>query len=126
MLREVFAVDHITILSNDDAQGIGEQRIGEGKDIKDLVYIRVGYDVGASILIDANLYTGADNLAGAFGHMIIDLDGPECSCCKRGCLYSAWDAGHYSWGLWGRRLCQTDALAKKGAVVSKNRAMLVI
>src|SRR5205807_1342328 len=30
--------------------------------------------------------TGADNLAGMFGHMVIDVNGPECSCGNRGCL----------------------------------------
>ena len=65
---------------------IGEQRIGLGKGIGDFVYLRIGYTIGASIIIDEKLYTGADNLAGAFGHMIVDVNGPECSCGNRGCL----------------------------------------
>jgi predicted NBD/HSP70 family sugar kinase len=85
-LRDYFDVQHITLINNDDAPGIGEQRIGEGRGIKDLVYLRIGYNIGAGIIIDKALYTGADNLAGAFGHMIVDLNGPECSCGNRGCL----------------------------------------
>jgi predicted NBD/HSP70 family sugar kinase len=85
-LHEYFDTHHITLISNDDAQGIGEQRIGQGKGIKDIVYLRIGYTIGASIIIDEELYTGADNLAGAFGHMIVDLNGPECNCGNRGCL----------------------------------------
>src|SRR6266699_6727828 len=85
-LRGYFDGHHIALISNDDAQGLGEQRIGVGKQIKDLVYVRIGYNIGASIIIDEKLYTGADNLAGMFGHMVVDLDGPECSCGNRGCL----------------------------------------
>jgi len=85
-LREFLDVHHITLISNDDAQGFGEQRIGLGKGIENLIYLRVGYNIGASIIIDEKLYTGADNLAGAFGHMVVDLNGPECSCGNRGCL----------------------------------------
>jgi predicted NBD/HSP70 family sugar kinase len=85
-LRDYLDVPHITLINNDDAPGIGEQRIGEGRGIKDLVYLRVGYNLGAGIIIDEKLYTGADNLAGVFGHMIVDLNGPECTCGNRGCL----------------------------------------
>jgi glucokinase len=85
-LCDYFDVRHISLINTDDAPGIGEQRIGEGRDIKDIVYVRVGYNIGAGIIIDEKLYTGADNLAGAFGHMVVDPNGPECSCGNRGCL----------------------------------------
>ncbi len=85
-LQESFGDYHITLINNDEAHGIGEQQIGVGKDVKDLVYLRIGYNIGSSIIIDGDLYRGADNLAGAFGHMVVDLKGPECSCGNRGCL----------------------------------------
>ncbi len=85
-LQESFGDYHITLINNDGAHGIGEQQIGMGRDVKDLVYLRIGYNVGASIIINGKLYSGADNLAGAFGHMVVDLNGPECSCGNRGCL----------------------------------------
>lgn len=86
-LRDFFVVPHITIMNNDDAPGIGEQRIGEGKGIKDLVYLRIGYTIGAGIIMNGQLYTGAANLAGAFGHMTVDRNGPVCEKCgNRGCL----------------------------------------
>lgn len=85
-LHDHFTVPHITIMNNDDAPCIGEQRIGEGKGIRDLVYLRIGYTIGAGIVIDDKLYTGANNLAGTFGHMIVDRSGPACSCGNRGCL----------------------------------------
>jgi predicted NBD/HSP70 family sugar kinase len=85
-LRERISVEHITLINNDNAQGIGEQRIGEGRDVADLVYLRIGYNIGSSIIINGKVCTGEDNLAGAFGHMSIDPRGPECPCGNRGCL----------------------------------------
>src|SRR2546421_4960123 len=40
-LRDYLDGRHIALISNDDAQGIGEQRIGIGKQIKDVVYLRI-------------------------------------------------------------------------------------
>src|SRR5438132_7202765 len=70
-----------------DAHGIGEQRIGEGRNIKDIIYIRVGYSIGSCIIINEKLFTGEDNLAGASGHIIVDPKGPVCEDCgNNGCL----------------------------------------
>lgn len=85
-LREYVGTYHFTLTNIDDAFGIGEQRIGEGRDIENLVHIRISDNVGASIIINEQLYTGADNLAGAFGHMVVDLNGPKCACGNNGCL----------------------------------------
>ena len=38
-------------------------------------------------MIDGGLYRGASDTAGQFGHIPIDVDGPECRCGQRGC----WD-----------------------------------
>jgi predicted NBD/HSP70 family sugar kinase len=38
------------------------------------------------IAIDGKLLRGAHNIAGEFGHMPLDTDGPRCSCGQRGCL----------------------------------------
>ncbi len=85
-LQEYFGDRPITLINNDDVYGIWEQHIDTGKDIKDLVYIRVGFNIGASIIIDKKMYTGVDNLAGQFGHMVVDRTGPMCTCGNKGCL----------------------------------------
>src|SRR5438552_2165853 len=86
-LHDCFGYQHITLLNNDDAYAIGEQRLGMGKGINNFVYLRIGYSVGSGIIINGNLYTGADNLAGVFNHMVVDFKGPLCSCgSNNGCL----------------------------------------
>jgi predicted NBD/HSP70 family sugar kinase len=43
-----------------------------------------GYGVG--IAIDGKLLRGANNIAGEFGHVPLNMYGPLCSCGQRGCL----------------------------------------
>jgi glucokinase len=85
LLQEEFAC-HIVLVNDVGAQGIGEQKIGAGKHIQQLAYLHVGYGIGSSIIINGELYTGANNLAGEFGHTTIDLHGPLCTCGNTGCL----------------------------------------
>lgn len=77
---------HISLINDIGAQGIGEQKIGAGKHIQQLAYLYVGYGIGSSIIINGELYTGANNLAGEFGHTTIDLQGLVCTCGNVGCL----------------------------------------
>ena len=87
LLGEHFAA-HITLINDAAAQGLGERKIGAGKESKHMVYLYVSYGIGASIFIDGHLYAGADGLTGEFGHTTInpDKDAPECECGNRGCL----------------------------------------
>ena len=51
-----------------------------------LVYMAVGQGVGAGIVRDGALYTGALGVAGEIGHMSIHYKGRYCECGSRGCL----------------------------------------
>ncbi len=66
----------------------------EKRGIKDLVTVDIGKGVGAGIIIDGNIYTGAGGTAGEFGHISIDMNGGRCKCGNRGCteLYTNTDA----------------------------------
>ncbi len=65
---------------------LAEQRFGAAKGLRNFVYVVVSMGVGAAIYMDGQLYLGADNLAGEFGHITIDERGDHCSCGNRGCL----------------------------------------
>ena len=74
-------------LENDVNCGLlGEQWLGAGKNVKNLVGIFPGTGVGGAIIINGKLYTGHQGAAGEIGHMIVDLNGPPCGCGNRGCL----------------------------------------
>jgi len=78
-----------TYLVNDaDAAALGEHRFGAGRGTKHMVYITVSTGIGGGIIINGELYSGANGCAGEFGHMTIDPDGPKCACGRKGC----WEA----------------------------------
>ncbi|MCG1008460.1 ROK family transcriptional regulator [Salinicoccus sp. ID82-1] len=55
-------------------------------DHRNILYVNLGHGVGGAIMIDNQLYNGSHNLAGEIGHSIIQVDGKQCECGRRGCL----------------------------------------
>jgi len=64
---------------------LAENKYGQTKKYKHVVYLTIGTGIGGAIEIDDKLYRGANNTAGEFGHMIIVSGGEECSCGNVGC-----------------------------------------
>ena len=78
-----------TALENDaDASALGEAGWGAGKGKSRIVYVTVGTGIGGGIIIDGQLYRGADMAHPEIGHHVIDPSGPLCSCGFRGCWES--------------------------------------
>lgn len=65
---------------------LGEWRYGAGKGARDLIYLGVGTGVGSGVVAGGRLLLGQHGLAMEAGHMVVDMDGPECHCGGRGCL----------------------------------------
>ncbi len=76
----------VYIVNRANAAALGEKWYGSGKDCKDIVYIGIGSGIGAGIVLNGELYWGANGSAGEVGHMTISPGGPLCKCGKRGCL----------------------------------------
>ncbi|GLC90361.1 serine/threonine protein kinase [Lysinibacillus piscis] len=68
------------------AMAMGEYWFGEYDDTESLVTLNIGRGVGAGIIINGQLFYGAQSVAGEIGHMTIDLNGELCECGNRGCL----------------------------------------
>jgi predicted NBD/HSP70 family sugar kinase len=62
---------------------IGRPNVGPGAD--PLVYLSLGYGVGAGVIVRDKLLTGYRGFAGEVGHTILQRAGPPCSCGRRGC-----------------------------------------
>jgi N-acetylglucosamine repressor len=60
-------------------------RRGTGRKTDDLVLIRYGYDLDAAIMTRGQIYQGPRNAGGRLAHLVVDVNGDECSCGKRGC-----------------------------------------
>jgi glucokinase len=76
------------IINDASAAALGEHSIGSGQGLADMIFITVSTGIGGGIIVDGKLYGGADGCAGEIGHMIVQLDGPRCSCGRHGCLES--------------------------------------
>ncbi len=61
--------------------------LSEHDSLRDFVFLDLGAEgVGGGVVLNGELYRGHDaTLAGEFGHMVIDANGLECSCGRRGC-----------------------------------------
>lgn len=64
----------------------GEYWCGPSEDVCDLTYIDVDMGIGSGMVIGGMINEGANGMAGEFGHITIDPDGPLCNCGNRGCL----------------------------------------
>jgi predicted NBD/HSP70 family sugar kinase len=52
---------------------------------RDAVLITTSEGVGGAIFANGSIIGGHDGMAGEFGHISIDPEGPECACGRRGC-----------------------------------------
>ncbi len=83
------------VVENDaNAAALGEWRYGAGQGCDSLLYVTVSTGVGGGWIVDSRLWRGADGLAGEIGHLVLQPEGPLCTCGKRGCV-EALAAGPY-------------------------------
>lgn len=74
-------------ITNDaNAAAIGEMLFGTAKGMKNFVVITLGTGLGSGIVVDGKLVYGADGFAGELGHTIVDPNGRQCGCGRKGCL----------------------------------------
>jgi predicted NBD/HSP70 family sugar kinase len=52
----------------------------------DFVHVSGEIGIGGGIVVGGELFRGAHGRAGELGHVVLDRDGPVCSCGGRGCL----------------------------------------
>ncbi len=74
-------------IENDaNAAAYGEYVAGAAKGATNAVCITLGTGVGGGIIIDGKIYDGS-NFAGAeLGHTVMNIDGPQCTCGRKGCF----------------------------------------
>jgi glucokinase len=74
-------------LENDaNAAAYGEWRYGAGVGLRHLIYLTVSTGIGAGLILNGQLYRGADGAAGELGHTTIDVNGPPHNCGMIGCV----------------------------------------
>jgi glucokinase len=89
-VKDLAQAFNVTVaLENDaDASALGEAGWGAGKGKSRLIYVTIGTGIGGGIILDGNLYRGANMAHPEISHHVIDPSGPLCTCGFRGCWES--------------------------------------
>jgi len=75
------------ILENDaNVAALGEKWLGAGRDVDDMIMLTLGTGVGGGIVLGGRIWHGMTGMAGEFGHMTVEPEGPPCGCGNRGCV----------------------------------------
>ncbi len=75
------------ILENDaNAAAYGEFLAGAAKNTNDFVALTIGTGIGSGVILNKNIYRGANGVGGELGHTVVVLDGRPCSCGRKGCM----------------------------------------
>ena len=74
-------------LGNDaNVAALAERLFGGGKGLDNLIYLTISTGIGGGIIADGKLLLGAEGLAAEVGHMVLEPEGPRCTCGQLGCL----------------------------------------
>lgn len=76
-----------TYLQNDMClAALSEVYFGDTGSFDNFIYVGIASGIGGGVIIDKQLYTGSNGLAGVIGHSIVEMDGLQCECGQKGCL----------------------------------------
>ncbi len=120
-----FPVPHVFVENDANAAAWGEVVAGAAKGTRDSVMITLGTGVGGGIIIDGKVISGFNYAGAELGHIVIEVDGAQCGCGRKGC----WEAYSSATALIrmtreklaeceasGRKTVMTDLVEKAGKV----------
>ncbi|MDO5559351.1 MAG: ROK family glucokinase [Oscillospiraceae bacterium] len=80
-------IDKPVYIENDaNAAAYGEFVAGAARNTQNAVCITLGTGVGGGIIIDSKIYSGSNSAGAELGHTVIEVDGPQCTCGRKGCF----------------------------------------
>lgn len=80
-------LDKPIFVENDaNAAAFGEVLAGAGKGYSDVVVVTLGTGVGGGIIIGGKIYTGFNFCGAELGHTVIEFNGRQCGCGRKGCF----------------------------------------
>lgn len=75
------------ILQNDtNLCAAAEHRYGAGRGTSNMCYVTFSTGYGVGLIVNNQLYSGSTGTAGELGHVVAEVNGPLCTCGKRGCV----------------------------------------
>lgn len=85
ILLDYFKVP-VVVENNVTSFALAELLYGIGKEKDNLLFVKWGPGVGSAIIADKKVYEGRNGKAAELGHFIVDKNGKQCSCGRKGCL----------------------------------------
>ncbi|MBQ2798252.1 MAG: ROK family protein [Ruminiclostridium sp.] len=85
LLKERLGKD-VYVENDANVAAYGEVINGAGKGYQNVVVITLGTGVGGGIIIDGQIYTGFNFCGGELGHSVIEYNGRQCGCGRKGCF----------------------------------------
>lgn len=76
----------IYIENSSNNLAIAEHWFGIGKGMDNFIVVTLENGIGSGCVINGQLSRGHTGIAGEFGHLSMDADGPLCRCGKKGCI----------------------------------------
>jgi glucokinase len=76
----------VRIENDANAAALGEQWLGAARGVESMILLTLGTGVGGGIILNKQIWQGADGMAGEIGHMTVVPDGRKCGCGNTGCL----------------------------------------
>ena len=86
--RDLEAALSIPVALANDANcfALAEARLGAGRGAETAFGVILGTGVGGGVVIGTKALYGCQGIAGEWGHNVLDPEGPECYCGRRGCV----------------------------------------
>ena len=95
VLKKYLNVEKVLVENDANAAAKGEAVAGAAKGCNHAIMITLGTGLGGGVIIDKKVYSGF-NFAGAeLGHIVIQYNGRQCTCGRKGC----WEAYSSATGL---------------------------
>jgi predicted NBD/HSP70 family sugar kinase len=76
----------ITVENDSTCAAIGEFWISRAPAASHFAVLNMAHGFGVGLVTSGDVYRGSTSNVGEIGHMVLDVDGPECPCGSRGCL----------------------------------------
>ncbi len=76
----------VKIANDANVATLGEVKFGAAKAYNDVVMLTLGTGVGGGIVVDGKLIEGNQGAGAELGHSVIEMNGEQCTCGRKGCL----------------------------------------
>ena len=82
------SVVHLPVLIDNDSSliALAELKLGGARHKKNVMVINIGWGIGLGVIVNGELFRGANGFAGEFSHIPLFTNNKLCSCGKTGCL----------------------------------------